>query len=160
MINKIANNLKTVIDLKTANELKTVSGLKTVNELKTVSGLKTTNELKIRNSLKRLELSAAYLKKAGKESGLRAAALLAGAFVWWCVLYPELCFPQDTYEAVCETGAGAENGDAAYRKSGLTDSPADLLEEENCGSLLQAGEEQVIVKSRLLEWLEQSGYIK
>ena len=160
MINKTVNSLETVNNLKTVNERKTVNGLETVNQRKTANGPKTTNDLKIRNSLKRLELSAAYLKKAGKESGLRAAALLAGAFVWWCVLYPELCFPQDTYEAVCETGDGAENGDAAYRKSGLTDSPADLLEEENCGSLLQAGEEQVIVKSRLLEWLEQSGYIK
>ena len=25
----------------------------------------------------------------GKESVLRAAGLLAGALVWWCVLYPE-----------------------------------------------------------------------
>ena len=67
----------------------------------------------------------------GKESVLRAAGLLAGALVWWCVLYPELCFPQDTYEA-----AGG-------------------MEEENFQSLLQAEGEQVIVKSRLLEWLEQ-----
>lgn len=73
---------------------------------------------------------------SGKESVLRATGLLAGALVWWCVLYPELCFPQDTYEAVYET------------------------EEENFRSLLQAEEEQVIVKSRLLEWLEQHGYIK
>lgn len=67
----------------------------------------------------------------GKESVLRAAGLLAGALVWWCVLYPELCFPQDTYEA-----AGG-------------------MEEENFQRLLQAEGEQVIVKSRLLEWLEQ-----
>lgn len=73
--------------------------------------------------------------KARKESILRTAGFLAGALVWWCVLYPELCFPQDTYEAV-----GQE-------------------EEENLRSLLQVEEEQVIVKSRLLEWLEQHGYI-
>lgn len=66
--------------------------------------------------------------------------LLAGifAFVWWCVFYPELCFPQDVYEAVYET-------------------ESELAEEaeENCRGLLQAEEEQVIVKSRLLEWLER-----
>lgn len=72
-----------------------------------------------------------------KESGLRAAGFLAGffAFVWWCVLYPELCFPQDTYEAVYESGEESEEG--------------------NFRGLLQAEEEQVIVKSRLLEWLER-----
>jgi len=76
----------------------------------------------------------------GKEFCLRAAGLLAGifAFVWWCVFYPELCFPQDTYEAVYE--GDADNAGTA---------------EENCRRLLQADKEQVIVKSRLLEWLEQ-----
>ena len=68
---------------------------------------------------------------------LRAAGVLAGvfAFVWWCVLYPELCFPQDTYEAVYETGEENEEG--------------------NFRGLLQAEEEQVIVKIRLLECLER-----
>lgn len=75
-----------------------------------------------------------------KEPVLRAAGLLAGvfAFVWWCVLYPELCFPQDTYEKVYETEADH----------------AEAVEEKYRG-LLQADKEQVIVKSRLLEWLEQ-----
>ena len=73
-----------------------------------------------------------------KEPVLRAAGLLAGifAFVWWCVFYPELCFPQDVYEAVYGTEQMEEAG-------------------ENCRGLLQADKEQVIVKSRLLEWLEQ-----
>lgn len=75
-----------------------------------------------------------------EEPVLRAAGFLAGifAFVWWCVFYPELCFPQDTYETVYETDA--DNVE---------------ITEENCRGLLQADKEQVIVKSRLLEWLEQ-----
>lgn len=86
---------------------------------------------------------------------LRAAGLLAGvfAFVWWCVLYPELCFPQDTYEAVYEN-----DGDGAV-KEGLEKEGAEqemsVSAEENYHRLLQADKEQVIVKSRLLEWLEQ-----
>lgn len=76
-------------------------------------------------------------KIVNKEICLRIAGFLAGisAFVWWCVFYPELCFPQDTYEAVYENGEEKEEG--------------------NFRGLLQAEEEQVIVKSRLLEWLER-----
>lgn len=120
---------------------------------------------RIREIRKRLEQSAACLKKNGKESALRGAVLLAGALVWWCVLYPELCFPQDTYEAVSEDAENMESeepgyGGMEYRKSGPAFCQEGVLAEENCGGLLQAEEEQVIVKSRLLEWLEQSGYIK
>lgn len=69
-------------------------------------------------------------------------SLAAGAlaFVWWGVLYPELCFPRDTYEVMYEEAAGDTEM---------------LSEEEICDRLLQAGEEQVIVKSRLLEWIRQ-----
>ncbi len=107
---------------------------------------------------------------ARKEAVLRAAGLLAGglAFVWWCVLYPELCFPQDTYAAV----SGEEESGNSFPQSeeenvrSLPQSEEENVrgllqsEEENLHSLLQAEEEQVIVKSRLLEWLEQHGYIR
>ncbi len=108
---------------------------------------------------------------ARKEAVLRAAGLLAGglAFVWWCVLYPELCFPQDTYAAV--SGAEEESADSfpQSEEENVRSLPRSeeenarslpQSEEENLHSLLQAEEEQVIVKSRLLEWLEQHGYIK
>lgn len=69
-----------------------------------------------------------------------SVAVGAAAFVWWSVLYPELCFPEDTYEIV-------------YKDAG---EDAEMFsEEEICAGLLQAGEEQVIVKSRLLEWIRQ-----
>lgn len=62
------------------------------------------------------------------------------ALVWWCVLYPELCFPRDTYEAVYET---QEN---------------DVLEKEISGvypEILQADDDKIVISSRLLEWLKQ-----
>lgn len=67
--------------------------------------------------------------------------IVAGMFalVWWGVLYPELCFPRDTYEVVY----------------GMEEEEAQASEEEICRRLLQADGEQVIVKSRLLEWLKQ-----
>lgn len=94
-----------------------------------------------------------------RKAVLRTAGLLAGAlaFVWWCVLYPELCFPQDTYEAVAE----AEEDFQSLPQTGEEDFRSlPQTEKENLRSLLQAEEEQVIVKSRLLEWLKQHGYIK
>ena len=62
------------------------------------------------------------------------------ALVWWCVLYPELCFPRETYEAVYET---QEN---------------DVLEKEISGvypEILQADDDKIVISSRLLEWLKQ-----
>ena len=97
---------------------------------------------KIRN---RISSSSLYLRAAGMAVGIFA-------FVWWCVLYPELCFPQDTYEAVYETGKEAEEGLSA---DGEMKEDTDVSEKENCRRLLQADDEQVIVKSRLLEWLGQ-----
>lgn len=54
------------------------------------------------------------------------------ALVWWCVFYPELCFPQDTYEVVDDE---------------------DTAEEENYPDILQADDEQIVIGSKLLEWL-------
>lgn len=100
-----------------------------------------------------------------KESVLRAAGLLASvfAFVWWCVLYPELCFPEDTYEAVYETeetGNRSGGTEAFVQTPDVAEGRLILSGEENCHRLLQAEEEQVIVKSRLLEWLKRYGYIE
>lgn len=66
-------------------------------------------------------------------TGIAAGAL---ALIWWGVLYPELCFPQDTYDIICE-----EEGEI----------PAD----ESYCRLLWADEEQIVIKSRLWEWIEQ-----
>ncbi|MBD5521929.1 MAG: hypothetical protein HDR03_12050 [Lachnospiraceae bacterium] len=64
----------------------------------------------------------------------RIAAAGVMALVWWCVFYPELCFPQDTYEVVDDE---------------------DDAEEEDFPDILQADDEQIIIGSRLLEWLDK-----
>ena len=63
-----------------------------------------------------------YLKFAGAAVGVMA-------LVWWCVFYPELCFPRDTYEAVYES------------------------QENEALGILQADDEQIVFKSKLFEWL-------
>lgn len=91
-----------------------------------------------------------YFKTAG------VAAVLA-SFVWWCVLYPELSFPQDTYEVVYETD---EEADAeALSKSGA-DAGTEALENMDAEagadfSLWDAKDEQIVVRSGLLEWLRE-----
>lgn len=82
--------------------------------------------------------SARNLKKRFRTGFM---GLFAGIFawVWWFLLYPELCFPQDVYEVVYETGTEETEGS----------------QKEICDLLLQADKEQVIVKSRLLEWLKR-----
>ncbi|MDE7339506.1 MAG: stage II sporulation protein R [Lachnospiraceae bacterium] len=113
------------------------------------------------DNLKKLEQRCLCSMKASVPR-MRSAGLLAGvlAFVWWCVLYPELCFPQDTYEAVYEAGgketeAAEEGREKADAEKEGAEQEKSALAEENCCWLLRADKEQVIVKSRLLEWLEQ-----
>lgn len=59
------------------------------------------------------------------------------ACVWWFVLYPELCFPEDTYELVCDKTAAE-----------------DCMEEELYDMLTISGEGRIVIKSRMLEWLK------
>lgn len=111
------------------------------------------------DDLKKMEIRCLHSRKVSAPR-MRAAGLLAGvfAFVWWCVLYPELCFPQDTYETVYdagEEGAGEEETEKEEMEKEGAEQKKSVPAEENCRGLLQADKEQVIVKSRLLEWLEQ-----
>lgn len=70
------------------------------------------------DNLKKLEQRYLCSMKASVPR-MRSAGLLAGvlAFVWWCVLYPELCFPQDTYEAVYEAGKEARQKKAWKKRA-------------------------------------------
>jgi hypothetical protein len=62
------------------------------------------------------------------------------ALCWWGVLYPELCFPEETWQTV-------EKEDEPEFAAGTS-----------CADLLKAQGDDVVVKSRLAEWLEE--YLK
>lgn len=70
---------------------------------------------------------------------IAASALGAIAFVWWCVFFPELCFPQDTYELVYETEEAAKEDVCG----------------EACPELLEADDDQIVISSRVLEWMKK-----
>ena len=57
-------------------------------------------------------------KETLKDIQFGVMSVFAGAFafVWWSVLYPELCFPDDTYEVVYEDADMAESGGADRMK--------------------------------------------
>lgn len=69
---------------------------------------------------------------------LRIHASAAGALacVWWGILYPELCFTDSTYEQVI-----ADSGEAETKRGDYRD-------------ILGASGDEIVIKSRLLEWIE------
>ena len=90
-----------------------------------------------------------YLKVAG-------AAVGVAALIWWCVLYPELCFPRDTYEAVYET----QKNDVLDTADSIVDTADGNMESvtEISGvypDILKADDEQIVISSRLFEWLSR-----
>ena len=65
-----------------------------------------------------------------------AACVLATA--WWGVFYPELCFTQDTCEAVSGMETQAE------------------MEEIDVREVWRSSGEELVISSRLLEWWEKN----
>ncbi|MCM1087952.1 MAG: hypothetical protein NC419_07320 [Muribaculaceae bacterium] len=80
------------------------------------------------------------------------AAVIASC-VWWFILYPDLCFPQDTYEVVCDVENTFSGEDAAANGRNVllddkTEMPLSFLDAD-------AQDKQVVITSRLWEWLQQ-----
>ena len=90
------------------------------------------------------ELLKTNVKRSSKwKEHLRTAVMgiftAVSAFVWWFLLYPELCFPEDIYEIVYEEQEMEEN----------------CSEEEIFSQLMLSDEGQLVIKSRILEWLKK-----
>ena len=78
------------------------------------------------------------LRKGYQDLRIRSAAAFVFAFVWWGALYPELCFADGTCVevSVCD-GQETVTGQADY---------SDIMDAEGG---------DIVLGSRLLEWLEQ-----
>ena len=69
---------------------------------------------------------------------LRMAAVSVFALTWWGILYPELCFSDNTYAQVdVVDGQEIETEQSDYR------------------DILNASGDELVIKSRLFEWIEQ-----
>lgn len=76
---------------------------------------------------------------AGEYEALRILIGEAGGHNWWCVLYPNLCFVDAVYGVV---------EDAEKEKL------ENVLTEEEYQSILEVPEENVSVKCRFLDWIQ------
>ena len=74
---------------------------------------------------------------------LRAAFTIILAFTWWGVLYPELCFTKDTFLKITVT----EDGES-------------MPEEADYREIMNASGDDIVIRSRLLEWLEEQDWFR
>lgn len=74
---------------------------------------------------------------------LRAAVTGVFALVWWGILYPELTFTE-----------------AVFREILLTEEGERIVEETDCKDLLDASGDEIVIRSRLWEWLEQQEWFR
>lgn len=79
-----------------------------------------------------------FFKKGYYNLRFRTAAVSIMAVAWWGLLYPELCFTENTCVQVI-VSQGQEI----------------VTEQIDCREILNASGDEIIVRSRLLEWLEE-----
>lgn len=79
-----------------------------------------------------------FLQRSCYDLRLRTAAVCMAALAWWGVLYPELCFTENTCVQVI-VSQGQEI----------------VMEQTEYQEILSASGDEIVVKSRLLEWLEE-----
>lgn len=93
------------------------------------------NEELLKSDTKRSLKWKEYLRMAAT-----SIVMVTSAFVWWFLLYPELCFPEDTYEIV-------------YEEQGMEEDGSD---EEIFSQLMLSDEGRLVIKSRILEWIRKN----
>lgn len=77
-----------------------------------------------------------------KDSALKVSCWFF-AFAWWGLLYPELCFTEDTFrQVIVEDGEVITVKEACYRE------------------ILDAEGDDIVIESRLLEWLEEMKWFR
>ncbi|MDE6600899.1 MAG: hypothetical protein K2N39_04830 [Lachnospiraceae bacterium] len=74
-----------------------------------------------------------------KKKGKTMAACLFAA-VWWGIFYPELCFTEETCEAVTSDGTQSDG----------------VPEQIEAAEVWRASEDEIVISSRFLEWFEEN----
>lgn len=81
-----------------------------------------------------------FLEKGQRFKGI---LLVFFAFAWWGLLYPELCFTEDTFrQVIVEDGEVITVKEACYCE------------------ILDAEGDDIVIESRLLEWLEEMKWFR
>ena len=101
-------------------------------QIEKCAGDKECNDMLNRHSVRR------FLLNGCNDLRIRTAVMVMLALTWWGVLYPELCFTEDTYEQII-----------------VVDGQEIVADQVDYRDILGASGDEVVVRSRLLEWLEQ-----
>ena len=78
---------------------------------------------------------------------------ITGAAVWWMVFYPELSFIEGTYQLIQTDDEKQVNLKGRFDPD--IDLTADISAEDMLSGLLDAGKDEIVFESRLLEWLSE-----
>lgn len=70
---------------------------------------------------------------------LRTLAVSIFAMAWWGILYPELCFTEETFDQVV-----------------IEEDFQEMTEQEVYEHLLKASGDELVFRSRFLEWYEEN----
>lgn len=70
---------------------------------------------------------------------VRTLAVSIFALAWWGILYPELCFTEETFEQVV-----------------VSEEFQEMTKQEIYDSLLKASGDEIVIRSRFLEWYEEN----
>lgn len=96
-----------------------------------------------------------------KKVKMLAAVVCAAA--WWSVFYPELCFTEETCQLIqtAEAENSVENigltGDAEEDRQSME---AKDEEADTAAGIMHAGEGEIVISSRFLEWCEEKLFDK
>lgn len=94
---------------------------------------------------------------------IKMLAAIVCAAAWWSVFYPELCFTEETCQLI--QPAEAENGAAntalakEAEKAGQG-AAVQNRESDTAAGIMRAGEGEVVISSRFLEWCEENLFDK
>lgn len=93
-----------------------------------------------------------------KKGRMLAACMFALA--WWSVFYPELCFAEGTCETVQTPETESAAGSTEILQGSETGGTEQGVSAQNgnadaASGILKAGDDEIVISSRLLEWCEE-----
>lgn len=90
----------------------------------------------------------------------RMLAACISAMAWWSVFYPELCFTEETCEMVQTAQMEGVAGKTAIPQGSEAAMLAQSGEADVVSGILRAGDDEVVISSRFLEWCEEKLFVK
>lgn len=89
---------------------------------------------------------------------VKMLAAIVCAAAWWSVFYPELCFTEETCQLIqtaAEDGAANTGLTKEAEKAGQG-AAVQNRETDTAAGIMRAGEDEVVISSRFLEWCEKN----